>query len=840
MHATSDTIGIPACCKNQSMRELTAPEYGERIFTNKWLNDIWYRSNILTVAINLDAAETTGSILSDRHFGVVATFHRMRLLEDGTVWDTMDEIVDMLDYPAIRYPGGAATELYFDITNPNATSVTSPAGNSLNLIAQTKFLLFCAEHNIKPVMVVPMFPGLDGSSYGNRHVKAGWESDLAAYITATLVEARGDIDAFELGNEFPAHMIGREYGDVASASAKVIQAAIDAYRIDHNMGPDWDEPEIIVQIFGQSPGGGHDDASLTSINANLIAEFDAVELAAIDGVAGHFYFGVQADNNPTYDEISALAPPMWGLMEAWDVASGHKLDRYITEWNVQHRYSDFTGLRQAAPVLEMLSTFAKNGVDLMTFWAMQYNNMTLATPDAENTVRLTVIGEFFNLMHEKLVGTQVVDLQSDLDGADIHAFANADTAYLFVSSLQEGQQTFDINFGGDTGSVVSSNLIGVTGGDGKYRETAADGLTGLMVFEEPDAIFVNTLGTYAFGNEFDLDAYEILVIQLDLSRDGTSGNDTLTGTVFDDRLFGAAGDDVLSSGLGADVLDGGAGNDTASYQTATASVSAYLNLGLAIGDDGNDSLVSIENLIGSDYNDRLIGDAGTNTLSGGTGDDIIKTKGGNDTAYGGAGNDRITGDVGNDVLYGGDGADIIIALAGLDEIYGDAGNDRLYGGQDSDSIIGGAGNDKLLGNRGNDSLNGGAGVDDLRGGGGNDGLDGGANNDYLFGGNGTDIIYGGAGNDVLSGGSGEGIADGFADIFVFRNTATEGYDRIKDFEDGIDRIDLTDFGYSDFADVSALATQVAAGVKINFGDGNVLLLEGMGIADFDSSDVILQ
>jgi len=122
--------------------------------------------------------------------------------------------------------------------------------------------------------------------------------------------------------------------------------------------------------------------------------------------------------------------------------------------------------------------------------------------------------------------------------------------------------------------------------------------------------------------------------------------------------------------------------------------------------------------------------------------------------------------------------------------------------------------------------------DRLFGGGGNDNLTGGNGNDYLLGENGADRLYGGNGNDSLTGGA-------LADTFVYHNTATEGYDRIKDFEDGIDQIDLVDFNYAGFAAVSALATQSGTSVKLNFGGGNVLLIENMLLADFDASDVIL-
>ncbi|WP_414160014.1 type I secretion C-terminal target domain-containing protein [Pseudomonas sp. BNK-44-b] len=114
----------------------------------------------------------------------------------------------------------------------------------------------------------------------------------------------------------------------------------------------------------------------------------------------------------------------------------------------------------------------------------------------------------------------------------------------------------------------------------------------------------------------------------------------------------AGGDDLLISGPGNDLLDGGPGNDTASYASATAGVTVDLGHAGAqnTGGAGLDTLVSIENLIGSDYNDTLIGNDGDNVLSGGLGDDILIGGGGNDILIGGPGNDTLTGGSGNDTF----------------------------------------------------------------------------------------------------------------------------------------------------------------------------------------------
>jgi serralysin len=58
------------------------------------------------------------------------------------------------------------------------------------------------------------------------------------------------------------------------------------------------------------------------------------------------------------------------------------------------------------------------------------------------------------------------------------------------------------------------------------------------------------------------------------------------------------------------------------------------------GGAGSDTLISIENLIGSIHGDRLTGDAAANSLTGGAGNDYLEGGFGRDQLTGGAGADR--------------------------------------------------------------------------------------------------------------------------------------------------------------------------------------------------------
>ncbi|THH38636.1 hypothetical protein E4Z66_03445 [Aliishimia ponticola] len=321
---------------------------------------------------------------------------------------------------------------------------------------------------------------------------------------------------------------------------------------------------------------------------------------------------------------------------------------------------------------------------------------------------------------------------------------------------------------------------------------------------------------------------------------GTHGDDEITALGGDDTVQAGDGDDVIDAGAGADMVDGGDGSDWISYASDDYGVSVYLTHGFSRSVEGDDVLISVENVIGSDGIDRLIGDSGDNILMGGADDDILSGKGGNDTFDGGAGDDYMRGEDGVDTMSGGNGSDVLLGLGGSDILDGGSGADYIYGGRDADEIYGGSGNDNLRGNLGGDQIHGGDGADDIRGGGNGDALYGGAGDDFIMGEGGTDIIEGGAGDDMLFGGYGGGSNDGQRDVFRFASSAdgAGGFDRIRDFENGTDVIDVSAFGFSAFSEVAALASDTGSAMRIDFGGGDVIYIDYFSQSLFDAGDVI--
>ncbi|MBW8726432.1 MAG: M10 family metallopeptidase C-terminal domain-containing protein [Inquilinus limosus] len=301
-----------------------------------------------------------------------------------------------------------------------------------------------------------------------------------------------------------------------------------------------------------------------------------------------------------------------------------------------------------------------------------------------------------------------------------------------------------------------------------------------------------------------------------------AGDDRIWGLEGDDYINGGAGNDELFGGAGADEMFGGAGVDTLSYwDNRSIGVAIDLTALTASGGEANGDIIhgDIENVIGTDYSDRLTGSAADNFLNGGNGwgndvlyglggDDVLWGSLGHDKLYGGAGNDTLKGYQGNNQLYGGDGNDVLEADDGIDILDGGAGNDilrantnsttpdadQLRGGAGADEMDGGAGSDtasysegtigvtvnlttgvgsggnaqgdklsnieNIIGTSAADRLTGNTDANTLTGGNGNDTLSGMDGADTLDGGAGTDTLTGDFGNDILRGGAGADRLDG--------------------------------------------------------------------------------
>jgi len=323
------------------------------------------------------------------------------------------------------------------------------------------------------------------------------------------------------------------------------------------------------------------------------------------------------------------------------------------------------------------------------------------------------------------------------------AFAPGATAELTGASEIE----FDVDLGEGVDQVVVAG-----GSDADHFVAGADGVN-LNAGEDPDDVDVTVVGIEQLALEGGGGSDT-------LSGGGGEGTGTavawaaisLRGAASRDALIGSAGTDVLNGGEGNDTLDGGDGVDTASYFGAPSGVNVSLAAGTSTGGQGADTLVRIENLTGSSFDDVLTGDDGDNALNGMDGADDLRGLGGSDAARYMLADGGVTVDLAGGAVTGGDGDD---TLSDIENALGSAFDDILRGNDGDNHLFGGEGADVLSGRGGRDFLQGGGGDDAIRGAAGNDGLFGQSGDDMLYGGPGNDGLRGGPGTDVLRSGTGD-------------------------------------------------------------------------------------
>ena len=323
------------------------------------------------------------------------------------------------------------------------------------------------------------------------------------------------------------------------------------------------------------------------------------------------------------------------------------------------------------------------------------------------------------------------------------------TATNFLDSVQGVEHNMEFVFGSGSGDFTQ--LVGfiddTTGNASSSGFDPADTVLFFFVFDNITVDYSNSTaavrvdlatnpqqGGFAQGDTL-INVFSVIGSAFD---DVIKGQDTIPGfTGFNDpgvnSLFGGAGNDTLEGRGGPDLINGGSGSDTASYESSPAAVNVTVNdpvtgaFSASGGDATGDQLVSIENLLGSAFNDHLTGSSNNNVLTGGPGNDILDGQGGIDTAdYSPETQEGIQHVEVHLGLNNGPGSGaefkvnlsnltIVLAstdtLVNIENVIGTSGGDILVGNEQANQLDGGPGNDTLDGGLGNDTLIGGPGND---------------------------------------------------------------------------------------------------------------------------------
>ena len=429
-------------------------------------------------------------------------------------------------------------------------------------------------------------------------------------------------------------------------------------------------------------------------------------------------------------------------------------------------------------------------------------------------------------------------------------------------------------FGGDGIDLIS-------GGRGNDLLSGGDGDDLIRADNDRDVIHGDGGDDQLFSGNGDDVAY------------GGAGADRLTSDAGDDLLDGGLGDDVyfIRTGAGHRIIAASDGVDEISMPTVARTDLSVLHIGdtlhlyrdaewsvliEGVQDSLNDTVIFADQTVTvgellataetredyfAGYGDQTIVGAGASNdlFLGLYGDDLLDGKSGDDSLFGGHGDDTVSGNWGRGFLFGGDGNDTVSGKGDDDTLSGDAGDDRLIGGDGNDLYLYslGDGNDLIVDGGGSESdrlevsgvsasdvifstegrnliiqLPDGGSItlrDHLRVNGQIEGIAIG-DDETIIGSDTDDLIFSGAGADTLHDGNGRDGLTGGAGSDVFVLSADGEQDWVKDFQIGIDKLDLNAWGVTSLGQLD-IAQHSAGKAIITYGSEVLTVNDGTWTLD---------
>ncbi|WP_148169570.1 S8 family serine peptidase [Pseudomonas chlororaphis] len=305
---------------------------------------------------------------------------------------------------------------------------------------------------------------------------------------------------------------------------------------------------------------------------------------------------------------------------------------------------------------DIVFELANAGIDTVNSYLVGYT----LTDNVENA-RILQMGKTWltgNGLDNVIYASQdnnVIDGAGGSDTVNYEGMASAVTVNLGVGGAQQTGGS-----GSDT-LIGIENLVGTRHDDvltGNGQNNRLDGGLGADTLSGglgDDVYLVDNAGDRVIElADGGIDTVLVSVAQYTLGQNVenaqmlASGPSSLTGNAQDNWIDASAADNLI---------DGAGGTDTVSYAKATAGIVMDLALtgSQATGGSGNDTLLNIESLVGSQFDDKLRGNAQANTLLGGDGSDWLEGRENDDTLSGGRGYDTLVGGTGNDTyLFGRD------------------------------------------------------------------------------------------------------------------------------------------------------------------------------------------
>lgn len=521
------------------------------------------------------------------------------------------------------------------------------------------------------------------------------------------------------------------------------------FGLSHPFGSDTDGPHLPTN--DESAYGEWTLMSYGSPWSDTYEEFDLATLFSIYGINPALRSGDDTYTFSSTDAVFVYDGSGTDVIDASSATDNVTLNLNDGSWNyIGSKATEITTVGKASAPNQLAidpNTFIENAItgsgnDALT--GNQFNNQL--TTNAGND---TLNGGYGTDTLSGGVGDDVYDVNSAEDVVIETAGGGQDTIFSSADLYVLPDQVESLSLLGladrdGTGNALDNLLVGNAGANvlrgqaGNDTITAGDG-NDVVIDRRGNDVLDGGLGqdTLSFADtttsiHINLALTTTQSIGKGLGSDVISGfehaigsvqSDVLRGNALANGLRGLGGDDFFYADLGNDTLDGGTGSDTVSFIMAGAGVTVdleFVGAQLIGGGRGTDSLISIENVIGSNFSDALRGTAGDNLLRAGNGNDVLYTSSGNDTINGGAGIDtlsfgsakfgvRVSLAITTKQLIGsGQGID---KISNVENLLGSAYNDNLRGNVQANTMLAAQGNDLINGGAGNDTLTGGNGND---------------------------------------------------------------------------------------------------------------------------------
>ena len=574
--------------------------------------------------------------------------------------------------------------------------------------------------------------GADGniasySSEGANLLVVAPSSSSLYYPDVTTTDQTG-VDGYNSGNNPPLDPVPVDYtirfGGTSAASPMV--AGVVALMLEANPDLGWRDVRDILAISahhtGRDIGASHrfpeqynwQVNGATNINGGGYHFSNDYGFGLVDALAAvrlaETWQGQRTSDNEQQLDVSTSGPATVSTGNSWtvvrlSVGEGIVADSVTIDIDLDHYDASTVEIRLVSPsgTASTLFNHDSNRPSIFgipsPFRPWTFHSNAFMGEDANGTWRLMIRSS-----DQNVTGT--------LDSATLHIYGDApsiDDIYYYTNEfgVLAGVAVNHV-LSDDDGGTDTLNAASVTGAS---TVNLRPGLTSLINGQQ-----LSILPGTAIENAFGGDGDDLIVGNGGANwLQGGRGGDRLVGYNGDDSLSGGAGNDTLLGGRGADVIDGGDGYDTVSYAASAIRVAVDLAAGTgAWGHAAGDTLDSIERVVGSAWDDVIVGDGADNWIDGGTG------------------GDRMRGGDGNDVYIVDDARDTTVEVSddgGIDRVVSSVTrglsanieNLRLVGTADID----GTGNrlaNSIIGNDGANILAGRGGADRLTGGLGNDGF----------------------------------------------------------------------------------------------------------------------